>query len=139
MSDVPTTGEVDDVDLPLPSDDEIDFTDPRHVAILWFTALNDSDLSVALRTLTVDPAAFGDYQWAIEMLDGLGLGSIVHRAVDCEDVAFARFLPVGERNLQSFAPSWAEHVVFMTLVRLEDDTWRVWGLGPAMVSGNQVR
>lgn len=139
MSDVPALVEVDDEDLPLPSDDEIDFADPWHVAILWFNALHDPDLRVALRTLTAAPDAFGDYEWAIELLAGLGLASLVHRAVDREDIAFARFLPVGGRSLQAFAPSWVERVVFMTLVRLDDGTWRVWGLGRAMVSANQVR
>ena len=113
-----------------------DLTDPAQVALQWWTAL-ESEPDVA-RELTFAPHAWGDYQWAVNMLADKSLASRVIRAVDEPDrIAFMRFIPEVAATAQAFA-AYATTVTFLTLVRLDDGTWRVWGLGPALLAARDI-
>lgn len=113
-----------------------DITDPAQVALWWWTVL-DEEPDVA-RRLTFTPSEWGDYQWAIDMLADKSLASRVLRAVDEPDrIAFMRFVPEVADAAQVFA-AYATTAIFLTLVRLDDGTWRVWGLGPALLAARDI-
>lgn len=113
-----------------------DLTDPAQIALQWWTVL-DAETETA-RELTFAPSAWGDYQWAIDMLADKSLASRVIPAVDEPDrIAFMRFIPEVATTAQAFA-AYATTVTFLTLVRLDDGTWRVWGLGPALLAARDI-
>lgn len=113
-----------------------DLTDPAQIALQWWTVL-DAETETA-RELTFAPSAWGDYQWAIDMLADKSLASRVIPAVDEPDrIAFMRFIPEVATTAQAFA-AYATTVTFLTLVRLDDGTWRVWGLGPALLAAKDI-
>jgi predicted nucleic acid-binding protein len=113
-----------------------DLTDPAQVALRWWTVLA-AEPDVA-RGLTFAPRAWGDHQWAIDMLADKSLASRVIPAVDEPDrIAFMRFIPEVAATAQAFA-AYATTVTFLTLVRLDDGTWRVWGLGPALLAAKDI-
>ena len=113
-----------------------DLTNPAQVAMLWWSGLLDE--RGAARALTYDPSAWGDYQWAVNHLGNRSLASKVIRAVDAPDrVAYMRFVPevaVASRAFESFQTT----MTFLTLVQIDDGTWRVWGLGPAIYSADDI-
>lgn len=114
-----------------------DWTNPTQVALTWWEDGLVGDLEVA-RALTFCPRAFGDYQWAINHVRNRSLGSRVLYAVDAPDrIAFMRFVPEVAQTSQVFAP-YVIGVTFLILRRLEDDTWRVWGLGPGLLSAADI-
>ncbi|WP_422117879.1 PIN domain-containing protein [Brachybacterium sp. UNK5269] len=119
---------------------ENDPTHPAQIAMTFMDLLAGGELKKA-RTLTFDPGAFGDCRWAQDLLAGRGLANKVLYAVDApEDLAFMRFVPAVATNTgaaQAFA-TFLTSMIYMTLVRLTDGTWRVWGLGGAMVSAAQA-
>jgi len=95
------------------------------------------DVNLA-RSLSYHPPAWKDYEWAIDLLADRSLASKVLRAVDApERIAFMRFVPEVAATSQAFE-SYQTTVVFLTLVQVEDGTWRVWGLGPAVYSANDI-
>lgn len=113
-----------------------DLTNPAQVALGWWSGLR-SDLDLA-RALSYDPSAWGDYQWAVDHLTGRSLASKVVTAVDAPDrIAYLRFVAEVAQPSQTFAPSLTA-MTFMTLVKIEDGTWRVWGIGPAVLSASEV-
>lgn len=113
-----------------------DFTNPAQVAFAWCAGiLEDLDLA---RALTFDPSAWGDYRWAVDMLAGKSLATKVIPAVDASrHVAFMRFVPEVAATAQVFA-AYPTSATFLTLVRIEDGTWRVWGLGPGMPAASDI-
>ncbi|MGB7448656.1 MAG: PIN domain-containing protein [Ornithinimicrobium sp.] len=117
-----------------------DATDPLHVALTWLTALEDrGQYTNALHTLTHDPKAFGDYAWCEALLHDLAIVSGVYYAVDAPDrVAFLRFVPGVSETSQVFAAFTTRNGAFMTLCKYEDGTWRVWGVGEAMIGARKV-
>lgn len=113
-----------------------DLTSPAQVALLWYAGLLD-DLDIA-RSLTYDPSVWGDYGWAVEHLEKKSLASKVIPAVDAPDrIAFMRFVPEVAQTSQVFQ-SFLAPVTFLTVVRIEDGTWRVWGLGPALLPAREI-
>ena len=57
-----------------------------------------------------------------------------------KDLAFMRFVPAVATDTgaaQAFA-TFQTSMIYMTLVRMPDKTWHVWGIGGAMVSATQV-
>ncbi|MHA6512792.1 PIN domain-containing protein [Tessaracoccus sp. Z1128] len=113
-----------------------DLTNPAQVAFLWWTALSAD--AEAVRLLTYDPTVWGDYQRARDLLKGRGLASRVIQLVDAPDrVAVMRFVPEAPTAVQSFA-SFVTPMVFLTMLRLEDGTWRAWGLGPQILSARDI-
>lgn len=80
----------------------------------------------------------GDYQWAVDLLAGRSLATKVIRAVDAPDeIAFMRFVPEVAATSQVFE-SYLTTMRFLTLVQIGDGTWRVWGLGPAILSARNI-
>lgn len=113
-----------------------DLTNPAQVAFAWWSGLS-GDLDLA-RELTYHPPAWGDYEWAIEHLSGRSLASRVLRAIDApEKIAFMRFIPKVATAAQVFE-SYLAPMTFLTLVEVDDGTWRVWGLGPAILSAKDI-
>ena len=49
--------------------------------------VSKSELFTALQYLTRDPPAWGDYEWASQMLDGAGMMQFVERCDDDERIA----------------------------------------------------
>lgn len=114
-----------------------DLTDPAQTALWWWSALTAGNQE-ATRALTFDPSAWGDYREAIDMLANRSLASRVIRAVDAPDrIAFMRYVPEVASTAQVFA-AFATRVTILTLVKLEDETWRVWGLGPAILAASEI-
>jgi predicted nucleic acid-binding protein len=117
--------------------DPDDATRPERILMAWWISLLKGDLD-STRDFSADLADFGDYAWVQDLLSGMAPASGVLRAVDApEDLAFMRFVPEASTPVQVFAPHIVPSVV-ATLVRVEDGTWRVWGLGNAMVSAADV-
>lgn len=113
-----------------------DITNPAQVAFGWWAGLLD-DLDLA-RELTYDPHAWGDYQWAIDHLADRSLASKVIRAVDAPDrIAFMRFVPEVSSASRVFE-AYLTAMTFLTLVKVQDGTWRVWGLGPGILSARDI-
>lgn len=113
-----------------------DITNPAQVAFGWWAGLLE-DLDLA-RKLTYEPRAWGNYQWAADHLAGRSLASKVLRAVDAPDrIAFMRFVPEvgsGSRVFEAYVTA----MTFLTLVKVDDGTWRVWGLGPGMLAARDI-
>ncbi|WP_203567217.1 PIN domain-containing protein [Aestuariimicrobium ganziense] len=113
-----------------------DITNPAQVTLLWWLALLERD--PAVHHLTYDPSAWGDYEWAREHLEGRAPASRVIPLVDApEQVAVMRFVPEPSAVAQAFA-AFRTSVTFLTLVRVPDGTWRVWGLGPGILSAREI-
>lgn len=117
-----------------------DLTHPAQIALVFMDLLADGNVEDA-RTLIADTDAWGDLRWARELLEGRGLASKVLHAVDApEDLAFMRFVPsvaTDSGAARAFA-TFLSPMVYLTLARSADGTWRVWGLGQEMVSAAQV-
>jgi predicted nucleic acid-binding protein len=113
-----------------------DLTNPAQVAFAWWIGII-SNLELA-RALTSDPSAWGDYQWAIDLLADKSLASKVLRAVDTPGrLAFMRFVPEVASASQVFS-SYVTAATFVTLIRVADGTWRVWGLGAGIPAAKDV-
>ena len=113
-----------------------DMTNPAQVAFGWWAGLLD-DLDLA-RDLTYDPRAWGDYQWAVEHLADRSLASKVLRAVDAPDrIAFMRFVPEVSSASRVFE-AYLTAMTFLTLIKVEDGTWRAWGLGPGILAARDI-
>jgi predicted nucleic acid-binding protein len=114
-----------------------DPTNPAQVAFAWWAGLqHDLDLP---RDLTHHPPSWGNYQWAIDHLAERSLASKVIYAVDDpERIAFMRFVPEVAVASQVFE-AFLTPMTFLTLVRVDNGTWRVWGLGPAIFSAREIR
>lgn len=117
-----------------------DLEEPLHVAAAWwFALLHRDEYPDVLDFLTFRPPAWHGYQWAADLLDDKSIATKVHYAVDApDDLAFVRFVPEVARSSQVFAAYTVSEGAYLTLVRLPDNTWRVWGLGREMVSAKDV-
>lgn len=113
-----------------------DFTNPAQVAFAWWAGiLEDLDLA---RALTFDTSVWGDYRWATDLLSGKSLASKVIPAVDApHDLGFMRFVPEVAATSQVFA-TYNTTATILVLVRIEDGTWCVWGLGSAMPAARDI-
>lgn len=113
-----------------------DLANPAQVALLWWAGLlNDLD---AARQLTYDQTAWGNHKWAKDVLEGRALASKVIPAVDAPYlVAFMRFVPEPATTVQVFG-AFATTATVVTLIRVEDGTWRVWGLGNMLAARDIV-
>lgn len=141
-SDVPAYVVADQDDSPLGEyGRNPDLTDPLHVAFTWSNALHERDRYLdVLHALTWAPPAFGDYQWADEVMAGRAFASRVYDAVDdpTGDVAFVRLVPEVAQTSRTFASFSVSGARFMTMKKRPDRTWCVWGLGDRMVPAEPV-
>ena len=113
-----------------------DFTNPAQVALAWWAGILQN-LDKA-RELTFDPSAWGDFKWAIDLLAGKSLASKAIPSVDAPlHLVFMRFFPEVAATSQVFATYNAPGTI-VVLVRIEDGTWRVWGLGSGMPAARDV-
>jgi predicted nucleic acid-binding protein len=104
---------------------------PRGAAFLWWTALDRRpELSAALANLTWQPSAWGDYEWATQMLSGHGMMEFVDECPGHEDISYVKFMPNVEHPLRGFAVAPVDDAKILTMVRCPDGWWRAWGLGP---------
>lgn len=107
--------------------------DPLGTAYLWFNAVQHLEEDEAIedaRTLSYDPADWGDYSEVAGRFDGWGL---LQNLEDCEghpDIKYARIL-----NVDTNGTMTQEHQIdaadlpWLVLVMGPGDTWwRVWGL-----------
>lgn len=117
-----------------------DLEDPFHVAANWWGALLNMDTQLdVLKSLTFHPPAWKGYECALALLDDKSIATKVYYAVDApDDLAFVRFVPEVAQTSQVFAPYTIADFAYLTLVRLQDATWRVWGLGGAMMSAKDI-
>lgn len=113
-----------------------DLTNAAQVGYAWWAGLlGGLDLA---REPSYDARAWGDYQWAINHLAARSLASRVVCAVDAADkLAFMRFVPAVAAASQVFE-AFLTPMTILTLVRVENGTWRVWGLGPAILSAKDI-
>lgn len=75
---------------------------------------------------------------AIDILTDKSLASRVIRAVnELDTIAFMRFVLEVAATAQAFA-ACTTTVTFLTLVRLDDGTWRVWVLGRALLAARDI-
>lgn len=117
--------------------DREDWTNPAQVALVWGESLAAGDLRTT-RGLTWHPPAFGNFKWALEELSGRSLASKVLTAVDAPDaIAFMRFVPEVADSSRVFS-AYVTSMTFLTLIKLDDGTWRVWGLGPRMPAARDI-
>ncbi|RYC03585.1 PIN domain-containing protein [Nocardioides zhouii] len=113
-----------------------DPTSPGQVAMGWWSSLPDN--LAATRALTYDPAAWGDFQQAVDHLAGRALTSQLIPAVDAPDsIAFMKFVPEVAATSRVFE-AYKAQATYLTLVRVPDGTWRVWGLGPRLLSARDI-
>lgn len=141
MSDIPALVTSDPEASPLfQAMADPDLTDPLHVAVHWWSALmNRDEHEDILDFLTFRPSDWKGYQWAADLLDDKSIATKVYRAVDApDDLSFVRFVPEIAQSSQVFSAFRVKGPAFLTLVRLDDDTWRAWGLGSWMVSARDV-
>jgi hypothetical protein len=69
----------------------------------------------------------------------MSIASKVYYAVDRPtEIAVVRFVPEVVGTAQTFASFNIRGMLFLTLCRYPDGSWRAWGLGPRMVSARTV-
>jgi predicted nucleic acid-binding protein len=102
---------------------------PLGAATLWWTCLLDKNqFMVALQNLTWQPAAWGDYEWAANQLDGAGMMQFVERCPDSETITYVKFMPNVEHPMRAFGEVPLAEVHVLTMVLCPDKFWRAWGL-----------
>lgn len=106
---------------------------PRGAAYLWWAALlhkNEPADADALRALSVNPGDWGsDYGSAATSLDGWAMMQFVEPCPDApDDIAYVKFMPDTGHPMRGFGAAPLSNVKILTVVRLPDGWWRVWGL-----------
>lgn len=136
ISPMPALVNADDAEAAAAFGEPGDLTNPAAVAAGWWAGIPD-DLELA-RALTYDPSAWGDYRWAIDLVSSKSLASKVIPAVDAPyEVAFMRFVPEVAASAQVFS-AYITTVTILVLIKIEDGTWRVWGLGSGMPAARAI-
>ena len=141
FSDFPAYVTADPDDSPLAALTQgANLTEPLQVAALWWLAVLDPrQHHEELTWLTHAPEAWGDFQWATDLLTDMSIASKVYYAVDRPtEIAVVRFVPEVVGTAQTFASFNIRGMLFLTLCRYPDGSWRAWGLGPRMVSARTV-
>ena len=62
---------------------------------------------------------------------------MIHAVDDPDRIAFMRFVAEVAQSAQAFQ-AFATTATFITLIRRDDGTWRVWGLGPALLPAEKI-
>jgi hypothetical protein len=104
-------------------------TNPIGAAALWWIALLDRDQYLAeLQAMTWRPPAWGDYEWAYQLLDGAGMMQFVEPCPDDDSIAYVKFMPNVDHPMQAFAEAAVPNAKVLTMVRCDDGFWRAWAL-----------
>lgn len=105
---------------------------PRGAAYLWWAALlhrDEAGEAEILRNLSYRPADWDDYSGAASRLEGWAMMQFIESCADApEDIAYAKFMPDPGHSVRSFGDAPLPDVQILTIVRLPDGWWRVWGL-----------
>lgn len=105
-----------------------DFSLPETVAYRWLGAFHGIEPLRLAEDLSHSGIAFTRFVNDARDLDQYALAQRVHRAVDApDDVAFMKLIPSGHRLVRTMNPGHMAGKILI-LVRVEDSTWRVWGL-----------
>lgn len=108
-----------------------DPTAPFGAALLWWQGLLDhQENQHALRVMSFNPDAWGDYSEAAGILSTLSILTKVEDNPDRDDIKYVRFIEYsGAEAGRVFADAALTDIWVVTLVKREgDDWWRVWGL-----------
>lgn len=105
--------------------------EPLGSAFIWWTAsMNRAEFLNELRNLSVNPAVWGDYKTATEMLQGWSMMQFVEYNKDAPDrVAYVKFMQDTGHTMRAFGPAPLKTAMILTLRRCADGIWRVWSLG----------
>ena len=99
-------------------------------AFLWWSALlAKSEMTDVLHALTWHPSAWGDYEWADQLLADAGMMQFVERSPDDDDIAYVKFMPNVDHAMRAFGEMPISTARILTMVRCPDGWWRAWGLG----------
>lgn len=113
------------------NDGDPDPTTPFGAALLWWQGLFDHlEYQHALRVMSFNPAAWGDFSEAAGILSSLSILTKVEDNPDRGDIKYVRFIEYsGAEAGRVFADAALADIWVVTLVKREgDDWWRVWGL-----------
>ena len=112
-------------------DGEPTANEPRGAAYIWWEALRHrSEFLPELRTLTLNPSPWGNYDQAEQVLDGHAMFQFVERCPGDDEIAYIKFMPSVNHSAVAFGAAPIEDVKILTLVRCADGMWRVWGISP---------
>ncbi len=106
-------------------------TDPLGAATLWWIALlgkEDPEYDEALRHLTFNPPAWGNFDFALQWLSQAGIMQFVERCPGDDEIRYVKFMPNAEHSMQAFDDYLLEHGYVLTMVLCPDGWWRAWGL-----------
>jgi len=98
---------------------------------VWGALLHRDEAGQAeiLRDLSYCPADWDDYSQAASSLEGWAMMQFVAPCADApEDIAYAKFMPDPGHSVRSFGDAPLPYIQILTMVRLPDGWWRVWGL-----------
>lgn len=99
-------------------------------AFLWWSALiAKSEMTDVLHALTWHAPAWGDYEWAEQLLAGAGMMQFVERSPTDDDIAYVKFMPHADHAMRAFGDMHVSNARILTMVRCPDGCWRAWGLG----------
>lgn len=134
------TAEMSELEAGVFSGTAPNLSQPAQVGLLWWQALSEADKHRdVLDHLTYHPPAWDGYRFAINAAKGRSFATGVRAAVDAPDwIAYMKLVPEVAATSRVFANSMTSALI-LTLVKIDDGTWRVWGLGPHRPSAAQVR
>lgn len=110
---------------------EPDPTTPFGAALLWWQGLADPvEFRHALEVMSFNPAAWGDYTQAAELLNHLSIMTGVEPNAERDEIAYIKFVQFdGDEAGQLFEEAPIYDFMVVTLVKPPGDNWwRVWGL-----------
>lgn len=103
---------------------------PLGAASLWRSALEDTKRNlVALRTLSANPTAWGDYSEIAAILSDMSIMTVVQDCPDDDDIKYVKFVHFAGEVGVAFADAPLNDFWAVTMVRVPGPlTWKVWGL-----------
>ena len=121
-------------------DGDPDPTTPFGIACLFWQGLADPvEYRPALETMSLNPAAWGDYTQAATMIGDLSIltGTVFNEDREERDIAYIRFIEFGgEEAGLVFEDAAMPEFYALTVVKVPgDEWWRVWGLSENYLPG----
>ncbi|MBA8794923.1 hypothetical protein FHX74_002551 [Friedmanniella endophytica] len=109
-------------------DGRIDLTIPVQVAALWLGGLDPTGDRGTAEQLTYQPANW-DLDDVARLTDGFGVALNAEPSTD-PDICWVKLRANTEHNVRAFGTAQIREGAWLTMVRLDDGTWRVWGMSP---------